>query len=229
MSEAIGDITATSEVSRLEVTGPNFDRRIKGGILSDGLGGILSALFTVTPLSVFAQNNGVISITRVANRGAGYWCCFFLILFGILGKISGAILAIPNPILGGVTTFLFASVSVAGLSILSKVKYTRRNRFILGMSLSFGMGNLLVPTWATFFLPTTGNRALQGFYNSVEIIIETPFLISAIAGVIGNAIIPYDAEDLADLRNERPIDIEEINHGQSSDNGKEREDSWKEA
>lgn len=55
MSEAVGDITATSEVSRLEVVGPNFDRRIRGGILSDGLGGILSALFTTTPLSVFAQ------------------------------------------------------------------------------------------------------------------------------------------------------------------------------
>lgn len=55
MSEAVGDITATSEVSRLEVEGPNFDRRVRGGILSDGLGGIFSALFTTTPLSVFAQ------------------------------------------------------------------------------------------------------------------------------------------------------------------------------
>jgi uric acid-xanthine permease len=69
----------------------------------------LSALCTVTPLSVFAQvsdtrllllmltddlkNNGVIAITRCANVSAGRWCCFFLILFGILGKISGVFLA----------------------------------------------------------------------------------------------------------------------------------------
>lgn len=208
MSEAIGDITATSEVSQLEVQGPNFDKRIKGGVLSDGLGGIFSALCTTTPLSVFAQNNGVISITRVANRRAGYWCCFFLILFGIIGKIAGAILAIPNPILGGVTTFLFTTVAVAGLSIMSKIKYTRRNRFILGLSLSFGLGNLLVPTWSTFFLPTTGNRALQGFYNSIQIIIGTPFLISAIVGIIAMAILPYDYEDLQDLRKERAADEE---------------------
>ena len=70
----------------------------------------MSALFTVTPLSIFAQvelttificfpltqifkNNGVIAITRCANRAAGRWCCVFLILFGVLGKISGVFLA----------------------------------------------------------------------------------------------------------------------------------------
>lgn len=31
--EAIGDITASAEVSRLEVTGDDFDSRIQGGVL----------------------------------------------------------------------------------------------------------------------------------------------------------------------------------------------------
>lgn len=39
------------------------------------------------------QNNGVIAITRCANRTAGRFCCMFLILFGVLGKISGVFLA----------------------------------------------------------------------------------------------------------------------------------------
>ncbi|KAG8698460.1 hypothetical protein FRC08_005908 [Ceratobasidium sp. 394] len=59
--EAIGDITASAEVSRVEVDGEMFDSRIQGGVLADGLGGFISALFTVTPLSIFAQNNGVVS------------------------------------------------------------------------------------------------------------------------------------------------------------------------
>ena len=31
--EAIGDITASAEVSRLQVTGEDFDSRIQGGVL----------------------------------------------------------------------------------------------------------------------------------------------------------------------------------------------------
>jgi xanthine/uracil permease len=37
--EAIGDITASAEVSRVDVRGIEFDSRIQGGVLSDGLGG----------------------------------------------------------------------------------------------------------------------------------------------------------------------------------------------
>merc|ERR1711977_597902 len=72
MMEAIGDITATCDVSRLEVDGPLFDSRIQGGVLADGLNGMLACLCTITPMSTFAQNNGVIALTRCANRKAGY-------------------------------------------------------------------------------------------------------------------------------------------------------------
>lgn len=76
--EAIGDITATCDVSRLEVEGATYESRIQGGVLADGINGILAALMTITPMSTFAQNNGVIALTRCANRTAGYccWCVF---------------------------------------------------------------------------------------------------------------------------------------------------------
>jgi len=44
MMEAIGDITATCDVSRLQVEGKLFDSRIQGGILADGLNGMFSVL-----------------------------------------------------------------------------------------------------------------------------------------------------------------------------------------
>ncbi|KAK6949696.1 hypothetical protein Daesc_009780 [Daldinia eschscholtzii] len=72
--ESIGDITATCDVSRLEVEGRTYESRIQGGVLADGLNGILAALMTITPMSTFAQNNGVIALTRCANRTAGYCC-----------------------------------------------------------------------------------------------------------------------------------------------------------
>ncbi|KAJ7251896.1 Xanthine/uracil permease [Mycena rebaudengoi] len=192
--EAIGDITASAEVSRVDVRGIEFDSRIQGGVLSDGLGGFVSALFTVTPLSIFAQNNGVIAITRCANRAAGRWCCVFLILFGVLGKISGALLDIPNSVLGGVTTFLFASVAVSGLRVLSYNKYTRRDRFVLAAALSFGVGDLLVPGLFTHLFDGVNNpnNALQGFFNSITIILSTPFLAAGIVAVILNLILPKE-------------------------------------
>lgn len=75
--EAIGDITATCDVSRLEVEGKLYESRIQGGVLADGLNGILAALCTITPMSTFAQNNGVIALTRCANRKAGY-CAWYV-------------------------------------------------------------------------------------------------------------------------------------------------------
>ncbi|KAG6820924.1 hypothetical protein H0H93_009698 [Arthromyces matolae] len=210
--ESIGDVTASAEVSRVEVEGPEFESRIQGGVLADGLGGFLSALFTVTPLSTFAQNNGVIAITRCANRGAGRWCCFFLILFGILGKISGVFLSIPNPVLGGVTTFLFASVAVSGLRILAYIKFTRRERFILAAALSFGVGNLLVPTIFThlFDRVRNPNRGLQGLFTSITIILSTPFLASGIVAFLLNAILPID-NDVAEAMVEEKLDPEDPN------------------
>lgn len=55
------------------------------------------------------QNNGVISLTGVASRWAGWGAAFWLILFGLVGKTGGLVLSIPDCILGGATTFLFAA------------------------------------------------------------------------------------------------------------------------
>lgn len=167
------------------------------------MGGFLSALFTVTPLSVFAQNNGVIAITRCANRAAGRWCCFFLILFGVLGKLSGVFLAIPNSVLGGVTTFLFASVATSGLRVLGYVKYTRRDRFIIAAALCFGFGDLLVPDIFTHLFdgvrdPSSG---LMGLFDAIEIILTTPFLLAGLVAVVLNLILPQEDKPLEENYN----------------------------
>jgi uracil-xanthine permease len=217
--EAIGDITASSEVSRVDIEGPEFDSRIQGGVLSDGLGGFLSALFTVTPLSVFAQNNGVIALTRCANRSAGRFCCLFLILFGVLGKLSGVFLAIPNPVLGGVTTFLFANVASSGVRVLCRLNWTRRDRFILSAALSFGVGDLMVPKIFThlFDAVASPNKGLKGLLDSIGIMLSTPFLIAGLVAVVLNLVIPQEDESSpAQVDHED----EEGNHHRGEDEGR---------
>ena len=176
------------------------------------MAGFFSALFTVTPMrwvacavpaddSIFAQNNGVIALTRCANRRAGYVCASFMILYGILGKLSGFFLSIPNPVLGGVTTFLFASVVAAGIKVISYIKFTRKDRFILAASASLGFGNMLVPTWATYLFEgvASPSPALKGFFNSIIIVLSTPYLIAGLVASILNLIIPDDLPEKAEI------------------------------
>lgn len=194
--EAIGDITATCDVSRLEVDGALFDSRVQGGVLADGLNGVLAALCTLTPMSTFAQNNGVIALTRCANRKAGYACCFWLLVMGIFSKFAAALVSIPSAILGGMTTFLFASVATSGIRIISKVPFNRRNRFILTAALAPGFGATLVPTWFSYVFTYSGNNhALTGFFDAIVLVMENGFAVTAFLSVILNLILPEEIED----------------------------------
>lgn len=198
MMEAIGDITATCDVSKLSVEGKLFDSRIQGGVLADGFNGLLAGLCTITPMSTFAQNNGVIALTRCANRKAGYSACFFLVVMGIFSKFAAALVAIPAPVLGGMTTFLFSAVAVSGVRIISTVPFTRRNRFILTAALSLGFGATLVPNWFSFVFTYTGdNHAKQGFFNAIVLVMQTGFAVTAFLAIFLNLILAEEIEDEA--------------------------------
>ncbi len=79
--EAIGDITATSKISRQPVEGPLWMERIKGGVLVNGVNSLLAGIFNTFPSSVFAQNNGIIQLTGVraavtsASTSLPCWSC----------------------------------------------------------------------------------------------------------------------------------------------------------
>ncbi|KAI5366104.1 putative nucleobase cation symporter 2 family [Septoria linicola] len=194
--ETIGDVTATCDVSRLQVDGPMFDSRIQGGVLADGINGILAGLCTITPMSVFAQNNGVIALTRCANRKAGYACCLWLLIMGIFAKFAAALVAIPSSVLGGMTTFLFSAVAAAGVRILSTMPWTRRNRFILTAAFTLGFGATLVPDWFSYVFTYSGdNRALLGFLSAISLVMETGFAVAAFVSLILNLILPEEDED----------------------------------
>lgn len=200
MMEAIGDITATSDVTRLEIEGPLYDSRIQGGILADGLNGILAGLCTLPPMSTFAQNNGVIAITKCGSRTVGYWCCFYLIVMGVFSKFAAALVAIPSSVLGGMTTFLFTSVAVSGLKIISTTPFTRRDRFVFTCSLMWGLGSTLVPNWFEFFFTYAGpNHGLQGFLNAITLVMEQGFALAGFLGVILNLLIAQEEDEIDDI------------------------------
>lgn len=195
--EAIGDITATCDVSRLEVEGKVYESRIQGGVLADGINGCIAALCTITPMTTFAQNNGVIALTRCANRKAGYCCCFFLVVMGIFAKFAAALVAIPASVIGGMTTFLFTSVAVSGIAIIAKgVPFNRRNRFILTAGLALGYGATLVPNYfSNVFEHANPSTSLRGFLNAIDLVMETGFVITAFLTMFLNLVLPLEVEE----------------------------------
>jgi uracil-xanthine permease len=195
--ESIGDVTASCDVSRLEVEGRLYESRIQGGVLADGVNGVLAALMTTTPMTTFAQNNGVIALTRCANRKAGYCCCLFLVIMGVFSKFAAALVSIPSSVIGGMTTFLFCSVAVSGIAIITRgVTFNRRSRFILTAGLALGYGATLVPNYFDHVFSYSGdNKALQGFLDAIVLVMETGFAVTAILCMLLNLVLPVEIED----------------------------------
>ncbi len=64
-------------------------KRLKGGVLANGLNSFVSAVFNTFPNSCFGQNNGVIQLTGVASRYVGFVVALMLIVLGLFPAVSG--------------------------------------------------------------------------------------------------------------------------------------------
>jgi xanthine permease XanP len=81
----------------------------------------------------------------VGSRYVGYFVAGILFLLGLFPIVGGLFQAMPQPVLGGATLLMFASVVAAGIKILSGVEMNRRSTLILIASLGLGMGVAFVP------------------------------------------------------------------------------------
>ncbi len=158
--EAIGDITATSKLSRQPVEGPLWMQRIKGGVLINGANSLLAGLFNTFPSSVFAQNNGIIQLTGIASRCVGMWIAAMLVILGLFPVVAGVLQAVPEPVLGGAALVMFGAVAAAGINILAGVQLDRRALLIIAVSLALGLGFSQVPEFLAH-LPAALRNVLE--------------------------------------------------------------------
>lgn len=96
MLEAVGDITATAMVSRRPIQGEEYQSRLKGGVLADGLVSVIASAVGSLPLTTFAQNNGVIQMTGVASRYVGRTIAVMLVILGLFPMIGGFLRPFPR-------------------------------------------------------------------------------------------------------------------------------------
>ncbi|MGP5439649.1 uracil-xanthine permease family protein [Psychrobacter faecalis] len=143
--ETSGDLTATSMISGEPIQGPVYEKRIKGGVLGDGVNSWIAAVFNTFPVTTFSQNNGVIQMTGIASRYVGFYVAAILFTMGLFPILGAVFTQLPKPVVGGVTLLMFATVATAGIRILSTVNFTHRNILIIATSLGLSMGIAFVP------------------------------------------------------------------------------------
>ena len=143
--ETAGDLTANSLFCRQPITGPLYIKRIKGGILADGINSMLAAVFNNFPNTTFGQNNAVIQMTGVASRHVAFYIAGLLVLLGLFPAIGAVMQLMPKPVLGGATLVMFATIAVAGVKILTSEPIDRRKSLIIATSMGLGLGVMMVP------------------------------------------------------------------------------------
>ncbi len=138
--EAMGDMTATSQLSGLETGGDEHWRRLSGGVLADGATCTVAALFGGFPSTTYAQNNGVIQITGVAARRVGYVMATLLAVLGLVPAVGRAVTVLPPPVLGALALLLFGLVAVSGLRLIMAQGLGQREGVIVALMLGVGLG-----------------------------------------------------------------------------------------
>nr|WP_128979284.1 nucleobase:cation symporter-2 family protein [Streptomyces roseicoloratus] len=150
MVETTGDVYAMGEITGREVDGETVSRALR----ADGVATVLGGVFNSFPYVAFAENIGLVRMSRVTSRFVVVAAGFLMILLGLVPKAGAVVASVPHPVLGGAAVVMFGMVATVGIQILAKVDLREeRNALILAVSLGAAM---LPNAVAPFFerLPT---------------------------------------------------------------------------
>ncbi|MEZ5088013.1 MAG: solute carrier family 23 protein [Tessaracoccus sp.] len=153
--ETTGDVFATGEVVGKRIT----PKHIAGALRADGLSTALGGVLNSFPYTCFAQNVGLVRLTRVKSRWVVAMAGVFMIVLGLIPKAGAIVAAIPGPVLGGASLAMFANVAFVGIQTLMKADlHDNRNQVIVSTSVALALLVTLqpgiaqaVPGWAEIF------------------------------------------------------------------------------
>jgi uric acid transporter len=173
MVETTGDVFACGEIVGKPVDKEDVARALRADGLATTLGGILNSF----PYTCFAENVGLVRLTKVKSRYVVATAGLFMILIGLIPKVGAIVAAIPPPVLGGAGFALFGTVAVIGIQTLRRVDFhDERNVIILAVSLGFAMTPTVYPAIVNFFP------------ESVRTIISSGITLGSISAIVLNLV-----------------------------------------
>ena len=150
--ETTGDVFATGEIVDKRVGSEDVARALRADGLATTIGGVLNSF----PYTCFAENVGLVRLTRVKSRYVVAAAGVIMILIGLVPKAGAIVAGIPHPVLGGAALAMFATVAVVGFQTLSRVDFNDHRNVVIVAS-SVGLAMLVtaqpdvakaVPEWA---------------------------------------------------------------------------------
>ncbi|HZZ51594.1 MAG TPA: 2-oxo-4-hydroxy-4-carboxy-5-ureidoimidazoline decarboxylase, partial [Pseudonocardia sp.] len=92
------------------------------------------------PYTAFAENVGLVRLTRVSSRFVVAAAGVVMMMIGLVPKAGALVAAIPEPVLGGAALAMFATVAVVGVQTLGRVDFNdSRNVVIVGSSVGLAI------------------------------------------------------------------------------------------
>jgi putative pyrimidine permease RutG len=139
VAENLGHIKAVSAM-----TGHNLDRYIGRAFVGDGLATLVSGFAGGTGVTTYAENIGVMAVTKIYSTLVFVIAALIAILLGFSPKFGAVISTIPGPVLGGASIVVFGLIAVTGARIWveNKVDFTEnRNLIVAAVTLVLGAGD----------------------------------------------------------------------------------------
>ena len=127
MIESTGTFLGIGKVCEKEIT----EKDIVRGLRAEGIASILGGIFNSFPYTTFNQNLGLLSLSKVKSRFVVIASGIILIMLGLVPKFAALATIIPQPVIGGATTIMFAMVAVAGIQMLSSVDFNKTSNMLV--------------------------------------------------------------------------------------------------
>ena len=137
--EHIGHLLAVGEI-----VGKDYRSMLPRSLAGDGISTVISGFLGGPPTTTYAENIGVMSVTRVYSTQIFWYAAgFALVVGGFCPKLAALIQSIPSPVMGGVSLLLFGLIASNGLRMLvsNRVDFdVNRNLMIASVVIILGVG-----------------------------------------------------------------------------------------